>query len=597
MANPKLQAQSAAVARNSGIFTTPADHRELSGFDKAGNSVYMTSALRGSTDISLGQKFIQTMKGVIDPTGAFDEGSDADSFEKIGVLSNNVQTILGLDQAIQGGDTKGFVSQIANLFNTTIQKQFDDPQNQAGVGTAFSAYNLASYWKQMSPAQKSLGLASLGMNAYKFGTGENLADKVLAGGTNGHPELTLGDTLGYIQTGVNGYDLVHNWDQYSTVQKVIRGGKTAVDVATTAQKWFLNPETAAEGSKMLSSQVASQATKQGTEDLGAQAVATQGADAAAADSISLASVGSALTVAGGAYMTYDGLKNLKAGWGKGGREKGAVRGLIAGAQISGGLAMMGVALGPIGIAGIMATSVAGNMIQVGKSLDQGARDQVRGVFKSSGLTDKDYKITLASGKQVDVGIDGHGGQREVFDRDLLTDKDKGLKKLNAWDTDYTNDLDFLAGMGGITLSRLSTGGKGKNIDQYGSQLGNAAIADSNGRELNQENFTKMAANLRTFYNKQGIATAKDGENLARAAMQEGRINQIDYTQMQQTFNVVFNNDFKTAKELMLGRWKGIDVAQQQTGEAEKITPKGAAPIQFQDLVAKNQLKYANAGAA
>ena len=78
---------------------------------------------------------------------------------------------------------------------------------------------------------------------------------------------------------------------------------------------------------------------------------------------------------------------------------------------------------------------------------------VRSRFKDLGLSDKDGKITLSDGSIASIGIDGHGNIRDAKDSSKLTGDRKG-SKLNAWDIDYTNDLDYTAGMGGVTLSRL-----------------------------------------------------------------------------------------------------------------------------------------------
>jgi hypothetical protein len=354
--NPYKQSQ--AVLRNAGIFSEPADHRVISGYDTAGRPVYMSKELAKANDPTLGARFSQVMYDVLDPTGAFKEGSDKTNWQKIGAVASNAQTIIDLNNARKSGDSKGFINIVANQFNLPLQNQMSSQKGKGGVGTAFASYNLFQNWDRMSVGQKSLGLASLGIQSYKFGTGEDLSSKILAGGKNGVPALSVGDTLNYVSQGMSAYDLTQNWDQYSTVEKVVKGGRTAVDVASLAKKYFFTNTAKQEGEKFLANSLSSKIAEKGAQQ--------------AATNTAKTSVGSALgtfadvaTPILGAYATYEGVKNIYEGWGqnRGNKLKGAVGGAVAGASVAGGLSAMGMALGPIGIAGIIAVGIAGSVVK------------------------------------------------------------------------------------------------------------------------------------------------------------------------------------------------------------------------------------------
>ena len=233
--------------------------------------------------------------------------------------------------------------------------------------------------------------------------------------------------------------------------------------------------------------------------------------------------------------------------------------IVAGLSALGSSAMAGP-YAPVVAAAIIGGSILGTSTGGKKSVDQKSRDMARDTIVKVGLADKDYKVTLADGKQFDIGVDGRGQQHTARDPSKLVGRKDG--KLNAWDVDYTNDLDYAASMGGISLSRLLHGGSGKAVDQMGGQLSNAAVSSVGfGKDMTKDNYEKVVTNLRGMYAKSGLKTKADAYQLANQAFAEKRINDTELVAMQQSFNLVFdNNSFDTAQKLMNGRWRGIEAA-------------------------------------
>jgi hypothetical protein len=96
-----------------------------------------------------------------------------------------------------------------------------------------------------------------------------------------------------------------------------------------------------------------------------------------------------------------------------------------------------------------------------------ARDTVRKDFRSKGITDDKFGVSLADGTYVNLEIDGRDGMHDVTDKSRLTTEIKNPGgKLNSYDIDYTNDLDFASGMVGNTFARMISGGKETHIDQF-----------------------------------------------------------------------------------------------------------------------------------
>ena len=246
-----------------------------------------------------------------------------------------------------------------------------------------------------------------------------------------------------------------------------------------------------------------------------------------------------------------------------GEGQGAATGASAGATV-GGLA--GSTFGPLGAAagstiGSAAGSVVGGQFNPSqKSLEHDRRNGVRNAFVQAGYLDSNKQFLLPDGHIADFNFDNQQGLHDWKNPDKRVDKN-GDRPLFAYEIDYTNDLDYIAGMAGITLSRILGGGTKKEIDQIGNQMGNQLLGKlGHGKDLTEENFKHVMTNARAFYAKAGIQTKDDALALANDMFGGGRISDADYAVMQQTANLVFDSDFKTAQGLMGGRWKGIETA-------------------------------------
>lgn len=299
---------------------------------------------------------------------------------------------------------------------------------------------------------------------------------------------------------------------------------------------------------------------------------------AAGGAAELAGFGGAGLVGAGAATSYN-------AWGTGNVAQGA----IGGSMMMAGTAMM--VGGPVGWAvggGLLAVSVLGSSF--GNSTtnkEHAARDGFRDYLKSdSGLVDEDMNLTLADGTKYSIGQEDDSGRHSVTDPSRLTEdqKDKGSgDSLRAYDCDYTNDLDFTSTMMGQTLGRLIAGGSDTNVDQIGTAIGNAGIANIGyNQQMSRENFEKMAANQRSFMAKAGIGSKNDAYQVANQAYADGRIDELEHTQAIQSINMMFDdNGYATAQQLMSGRDKGAAVASENAAAQEKVpaaTNPGGRPI-------------------
>lgn len=234
-----------ATLNTAGISQTPQPGFVRGGYSEAGKPLFVSPRLQQSTDSDAGNRVINTLQKVIDPTGVL-TGEDANILEKAAAVTNDAAVLNSLNTAAQNGDAKGFVDTVLGAYGQPLIASISkDPQNQAGLKSAYNAYQLYSNWDQMSPAQKGLGLAATGLQAVKFADGTDLASKSIikptvdSEGNVVQKGITVGDTLGLFQRGINGYSVIKNWNQLNGIQKLTGGINTVNDIGRTAQQFGL----------------------------------------------------------------------------------------------------------------------------------------------------------------------------------------------------------------------------------------------------------------------------------------------------------------------------------------------------------------------
>lgn len=231
-------------------------------------------------------------------------------------------------------------------------------------------------------------------------------------------------------------------------------------------------------------------------------------------------------------------------------------------------AAIGTALGGLGVGSTIGAKVIPNFTGGDKSHKK--RNSLRGKLFGSGLY-------LADGSEANINLDAQDGTHSWKYGDKRVDN-VGDRHLYAYETDYTNDLDYLSSMGGISLARLVAGDKNKEVDQVGQALGNQALGKAGyGAQFNKENFSHVVDNLRSFYAQKGISNKQEMTALINKAYADGRIEDADVGAMNQTANIIFDGNFDLASQLMSNRWAGIQTASKQkssAGEPDIATMRG-----------------------
>jgi hypothetical protein len=259
-------------------------------------------------------------------------------------------------------------------------------------------------------------------------------------------------------------------------------------------------------------------------------------------------LGSIASYAASAYAAYDIIDNF----GSLSNEQGAIDGATIGASIGSAFSPLGTVVG----AGVGAVAgLALSQFNSGKDPEQKERDIYRAALQEAGIIDADYQLTLADGAKYDIGIDDRY-DREWFDKNLIGDNPFARDKLQPFDVDYTNNLDFTVSIAGTTLSRLLFGSSSQNdtiSDQIGGYFTNAAISQT-GRDFSERNFQNGINNMLSLYNQMGLRSPEDVIARARQLAGEGKINELEYTQALQAADLVFNQQFSSAERLVESRF-------------------------------------------
>jgi hypothetical protein len=612
-----------------GISNEPALGKVRIGVDSTGKPMFADQTKVDSSDPSSGTDYVRAFAELINPFGVLDD-KDKSYLDTVKDVAGDTAFIGTLTQAAQNKDAKQFVELLVGKYGKkAARKILGSKQDQAAVNASVNGYFLYNNWNNLSEAQKLIGVANIGIQASEALTGNNLSKKVVPGSESyfDGKGVTVGQALGMMSAGYNGYSLAKNWKQLDALQRITAGagtlsqaaalgkslgllgtGSNSAVVTTTADDLaalgatpapamgvgavvvapdgavpagYTAVSTAKDGSTVavpqgLESTSAVPAVVAGAgaaasiantaanysemrdeeRALAVSQAATQTGQAAVAAGVigpvtGLSQAAGAVGIAGGAYTIYK-------AWGTGGK-KGALHGALGGASMAAGLSALG-ASNPYLLAGTVAFGATAGTIKKGKHEDQSKRDTVRRALKDNGFVSPNYSIELADGTRANIGIDGDGGKRLYKNTGKKVSKDD-REELYAYDTDYTNDLDFFAGMGGMALSRILTGSNTTEAKQVGSQLGNASLGKVGfGADLTPENFKTVMQNQRSLYAKAGVNNKEDAYQLANVMYAEGRIDDTDLVGMHQAFNMVFDDDFNTANTLAAGRYKGIELA-------------------------------------
>lgn len=537
---PSTEVAADSVLANAGISNRATANSVAIGSDYQGQTMYANPQLQNINSISPGLNAVSSIKQFVGNLGV--QSIDSSQFNKLSEVINSPDTHAQLDNQANSGDAKGFTKTAQTLTNT-----------QGIMSSGLAAYKLAQAWPRMSTGQKSLALASLGIQGIKSTYGSLAKTPVETSAKDGYGPMSVSGALSIASMGINAAEVAANWGDLNNAQRILGGTRTATNLAQLGINTGLISKTGnvATGLPYVNLAASAYQISQGWNKMGTEQKAVAGAALAQGGAMAAGYTIPGLNIA---LAAYQGVKFSQAGYdkyfanGTSNQKLGYTAGtLLGGAGFVTGIGMFSMFSG------------LGSAFSSGKSAEQKGRDAVRSVYKNNGFVNDNWQISLADGSVADIGVDGHGGQHEAKNPGKLVG-DNPQSSLKAYDIDYTNDMDYAAGMTGMSLNRLLFGGRSNQVDQMGGQLGNATLGSVGyGKDMNEQNFNTVMGNARGMWAKSGIKTKEDALGLLYNAGRQGRLTAADQAQALQTINMMYDKDgFQTAQQLMSGRWTGIN---------------------------------------
>lgn len=517
------------------------------GSNYQGVPMYANSKMQSIQDSSPGVSSVGNLGSFIGSLGV--SSVDQAQFQTLEKTVSDPTLHSDLDAAASTGNIKQFVQSTQTATNT-----------MGIAATGLAAYKIAQAWPKMSTGQKSLALASIGLQGIKSVYGSMDKTPVPISARDGYKPLSVSNAMAIAGAGLNAAEVALNWGDLNNARRITGGARTVTDIAKLGEEMGLISKTGEVAQAVPYVNLAAGAynlytnwPKMGTEQ---KAVAAAGITQAGA---TLA--GAAIPGLNVALAAYQGYQVSKAGYDKyyaGGttnQKRGYAGALAAGGLMSGAMGITGMALG-IGAVSMVSGLVGGS--KSGKGQNQMIRDSFRSTYKQSGLINDNYEVTMADGSTANMGVDGKGGMHTARDAAKMVG-DKPDANMRAYDTDYTNDLDYASGMAGTTMSRLLSGGRNEHVDRMGSQWGNAFLGSVGfGKDMTPESFATVMGNARGMYAKAGITSKEDALKLVAKAAHEKRLTAADQAASMQTINMMYDKDgYDQASSLMKGRWVGV----------------------------------------
>lgn len=202
------------VSSTLGLSYTASDIFQPLATSGSGRQVYSTLGAINNGDTTLGSKNIESLESMMYSLGVKDEGFQL-GVKEFKDLVSKPEKIAELDKY---ADPKEIATQLRNMTLGEMDLGDDDVDEQLIASSA----RLGDVWKNLSPAQKHLGLASLAKNTIQKKHGFNVSDAKVPGTDSAiGGALGVKDALRMTSVGVNGFAASRNWNQLKAISQIV----------------------------------------------------------------------------------------------------------------------------------------------------------------------------------------------------------------------------------------------------------------------------------------------------------------------------------------------------------------------------------------
>jgi len=487
-----LELKSLALLNMAGI-----SHAAQPGYRPAGNSitgrqVYTSDALARSTDYTAGAKLIHVLAAFLMPFNVL-TAKEKDAVNHLAKTSQDKKLINELSDEAQNRNLSAFTRKILASVKANTN-------HEAGVNSAKKLYD---HWGVMSPAQKSLAIATLGVQTHEATkSGGPVCDLEIISGKG--QSFTVQNALDLLKEGKNPYSLVQNWNQIRQLHKVFHGKPTPESMADFAHSHNL---------------LARDSPKDQTiPGVTAKDIAKSGARPAPQYGV-------------GALAVPKGMPSQNG------------YGTVAETN-------QGKIVAPEANAKSAVGAVQGSLV--------GTEAGDRGI--SSGAVGVYTKWNKKDAKTKDKGVEG--GSALIAGLTALKKSNPYLygalvsfiTKYSHKDVKSDNSLSYAASLAGIALARIVSGKSEEKADKEGVMIANR-INDSSAAE-----WAKLQINLKGYYASFGVGSKADAYQLSNQAYSEERIDESDLVAMHEIFDIVYDqNGLELVERLMNGKDRGLEI--------------------------------------
>lgn len=522
----KISKITQGILAMAGVYSTPIPGSIPAGVSRTGSNVFVGENLASSPNSQAGAVLIHALAAFVTPFNILTK-KEKEGMEKLLETSTNVSLLGVLDKLNQ--ERKG------DQFAATLIKAIGAPTSHAlAIVVAVALYD---HWGIMSPAQKSLSIASMGIQIHKTDEGGAICDMKIVSGEN--TSFTVKDALDMLQQGKNPYPMVQNWDQIYRLVSVYNPKPTneaLMDFAASHNLLGKGPNDAAVMS----------VSKQGIEQSGSRPAPQYGVGALATPKGSSPPDG------------YTEVANMPQGnvivpEANGSTAIGAVKGSLVGTQAG-------------------AAGISGDAISTYSKWDKnGKKTENKGAEGGSALV---------------AGLTG----LKSSDPYLYSAMVAFIARFCDERVTVSNPSQYIASLVGISLARIVSGKAEEAADREGVAIAQNIHANT------PADFAKLQINMRALYANFGVSSRADAYQLSNQAYSEGRINDSDLVAMQEVYEIIYDeNAFGMLTKLLQGAEKGLQIARMKlefrnSMHKEKLLPEELNSLGG-DVRARNRARF------
>ena len=528
----KIEQISNGILAMAGIFASPSKNAKPVGNSKSGAPVFVSPEIAGSADTRSGAALLHMLAMFVQPFHVLNK-KEKEGMQKLIKTSSDSKLFAVLDREHMNRNGESFAA--------TLIKAIGAPtSHMLAVVTALKIYD---HWGVISPAQKSLAIAAMGVQLHKTDKGGAIYDLKIVDGPD--QVFLVKDALDMVMQNKNPYPLVRYWDQIYNLARVYNSKPNTTVLEDFAASHGLL------GAGANDSAVPG-VTKEDIKASGGRPAPQYGVGAVVAPSNSSTPNGYAKVLSSQKGDIFVPQANMKSA--------------IGALQDS-----------PVGTS-------------AGKD---GSSSDAASVY---GRWDK------KEAKQKDKGADG-GSAFIAGLTNLKKPYPQLYSALIAFLTRYCDDPilsstaeKYFASLAGIALARIVAGKAEAKADNEGAKLARALKgADTPGA------YAKLQIDIRALYANFGVSSRADAYQLSNQAYSEDRINESDLVAMHEIYDLIYEDDtLEAARKLLNGKDKGLEIARDKTPRASNTMVDGQISdhketmkqLTKEELRARNAAKYA-----